>query len=340
MNKQVYVTRKILEPAFSLLQKECKVTLNKKPSPPARAELLKNVAGKHGILCMLSDRMDAQVMDAAGPNLRVISSYSTGFEHIDVKEATARGIYVTYTADTLAEATADLTFALILACARGIVNADRYVRENKWQVGWSPDLMLGHNVHGATLGIIGLGRIGSAVAKRAKGFDMKILYHNRNRNQQLESEVGAKYVDLDELLAQSDFVSMHTSLNSSSRHMINRNKIALMKRTSFLVNTARGQVVNEADLARALKTGKITGAALDVFEKEPLPRSSPLMKMRNVILLPHIGSATYHTRSKMAEVAARSLLDVLAGKEPDPKFLINPEVRKVRPLQTIAKELT
>jgi glyoxylate reductase len=329
---KVYVTRKILEPALPMLSRECQVTLNKKSSPPGRAELLKNMAGKDGILCMLSDRMDAELMDAAGPGLQAISSYSTGFEHIDVKEATARGIYVTYTADILAEATADLTFALVLACARRIVNADRYVRENKWKFGWSPDLMLGYNVHGATLGIIGLGRIGAAVAKRAKGFDMKILYHNRSRNHQLESELGVRYADLDELLAQSDFVSIHASLNSASRRLIDRGKINLMKKTAFLINTARGQVVSEADLARALKAGRIAGAALDVFEKEPLPRSSPLMKMKNVVLLPHIGSATYQTRSKMAEIAAKNLLDILAGRGPDPRFLVNPEVRKVRPL--------
>jgi glyoxylate reductase len=329
---KVYVTRKILDPALPMLSKGCIVTLNKKPIPPSRTELLKNVTGKDGILCMLSDRMDAQVMDAAGPNLQVISSYSTGFEHIDVREATSRGIYVTYTADILAEATADLTFALMLACARNVVIGDRYVRENKWKSGWSPDLMLGYNVHGATLGIIGLGRIGSAVAKRAKGFDMKIVYHNRNRNWQLESELDARYVELDELLAQSDFVSIHANLNSGSCRLIDKSKLKLMKKTAFLVNTARGRIVKEADLAIALKAGQIAGAALDVFETEPLPRSSPLMKIKNVVLLPHIGSATYQTRSKMAEVAAKNLLDVLADKEPDPRFLVNPEVRNVRPL--------
>lgn len=331
MNK-VYVTRKILDPALPMLSKQCKVTLNKRSGPPSRAELLKKVAGKDGILCMLSDRIDAQVMDAGGPGLQVISSYSTGFEHIDVKEATSRGIYVTYTADILAEATADLTFALILACARGVVNGDRYVRENKWKTGWSPDLMLGYNVYGATLGIVGLGRIGSAVAKRAKGFDMKILYHNRKRSWQLEADLGANYADLDELLAESDFVSIHASLNSGSRHLIDKSKLKLMKKTSFLVNTARGQVVNEADLIKALKAGQIAGAALDVFEREPLPRSSQLMKIKNVVLLPHIGSATYQTRSEMAEVAANNLLDVLAGKYPDPRFLVNSEVGNVRPL--------
>jgi glyoxylate reductase len=329
---KVYVTRKIPEPGLSMLSKECKVTLNKKSSVPSRAEIIKNIAGKDALLCMLSDRIDAEVMDAA-PDLKVISSYSTGFEHINVKEATARGIYVTYTADILAEATADLTFALVLACARGIVNADRYVRENKWKVGWAPDLMLGYNVHGATLGIVGLGRIGAAVARRARGFNMKILYHNRSRNQQLESELGARYAELDELLAQSDFVSIHASLNGQSRSLIDKTKLRLMKKTAFLINTARGQVVDEAELARALKGNQIAGAALDVFEKEPLPRTSPFLRMKNVVLLPHIGSATYQTRSKMAEVAARNLLNILDERYPDPAFLINPQVKDVRPLK-------
>lgn len=315
-----------------MLLRACQVSLNNKPRPPSRAEMLKNIAGKDGILCMLSDKIDGKVMNTAGPNLKVISSYSTGFEHIDVKEATARGIYVTYTADILAEATADLTFALILACARRIINADRYVRENKWKVGWSPDLMLGYDVHGTTLGIIGLGRIGAALARRARGFNMKILYHNRSRNHQLESDLGAGYAELDDLLAKSDFVSIHSSLNSASRQMINKNKLPLMKKTAFLINTARGNIVNEADLAKALRSNKIAGAALDVYENEPLSRTSALLKMKNVVLLPHIGSATYQTRSMMAEVAAKNLLNVLAGKEPDSRFLVNPEVKNIRPL--------
>jgi glyoxylate reductase len=329
----IYVTRRILEPALSILSTECQVTLNKRPCTPSREEILKNVAGKAGILCMLTDKIDAHVMDKAGSSLKVISSYSTGFEHIDVKEATARGIYVTYTADILAEATADLTFGLILACARNIVSADEYTRNKKWKVAWSPDLMLGYDVHGSTLGIIGLGRIGAAVARRARGFNMKVLYHNHTRNQQLESELRVTYVELDELLAQSDFVSIHTTLNSASHQLIDKTKLRLMKKTAFLINTARGQVVKEGDLVGFLKRNQIAGAGLDVFEIEPLPRSNPLLKMKNVVLLPHIGSATYQTRSKMAEVAARNLLDVLIEeKEPNPKFLVNPEVKNVRPL--------
>jgi glyoxylate reductase len=332
-DNNVYVTRRIPEPALSILSTKCQVTLNKEPRPPSREEILKNVAGKAGILCMLTDRIDANVMDKAGSNLKVISSYSTGFEHIDVKEATARGIYVTFIADILAEATADLAFGLILACARNIVSADEYTRSKKWKIAWSPDLMLGYNVHGRTLGIIGLGRIGSAVARRARGFNMKVLYHNRNRNQQLESELRVTYAELDELLAQSDFVSIHTTLNSASHQLIDKSKLRLMKKSAFLINTARGQVVKEGDLIRILKRNQIAGAGLDVFETEPLPGSNPLLKMKNVVLLPHIGSSTYQTRSKMAEVAARNLLDVLIEKkEPNPKFLVNPEVKNVRPL--------
>ncbi len=326
--KVVYITRRIPEPGLSMLQRECEVVLNKKSSAPTRSDILKNITDKDAILCMLSDRIDAEIIDAA-PRLKVISSYSTGFEHIDIKEATLRGIYVTYTSDILAEATADLTFALILACARNIVNADKYVRKNRWKVGWMPDLMLGHNVFGATLGIIGLGRIGAAVARRAKGFNMNVLYHNRNRNPRLESELDVRYASLDDLLSQSDYVSIHTSLNNHSFHLIDKSKFEVMKKSAFLINTARGQVVNESDLVKALKSNKIAGAGLDVFEKEPIPKTSPLVKMKNVILLPHIGSATYQTRSKMAEVAAKNLLAVLNGKEPDPVFLVNPEVRNI-----------
>ena len=334
MNKNVYVTRSIPEPGLSILLNECQVQLNRKRSAPSRAEILKYVADKDALLCMLTDRIDEEVINAA-PRLKVISTYSTGYEHIDIEKATARGIYVTYTSDILAESTADLTFALILACARNIVDADRYVRENRWKIGWAPDLMLGYNVYGATLGIIGLGRIGISVARRARGFGMQVLYHNRKRNRQIESELDVSYAGLDELLDQSDFVSIHTSLNKDSYHLIDKSRLKRMRGNSFLINTSRGQIVNEKDLVEALKSNKIAGAALDVFENEPLPRTSALLRRKkNLILLPHIGSATYQTRSKMAEVAAKNLLGVLNGKEPDSSFLINPKVREVRPLRS------
>ena len=323
--KKVYVTRRFPGNGLAMLREKCDVRVNKQNVPPSRSELLRNARGVDAIVCMLSDRIDDRVMDKAGPQLKVISSYSTGYEHIDIKEATSRGIYVTYTADTLAEATADLAFALILACARKIVQGDRLVRDHKWKVGWKPDLLLGSDVHNATLGIIGLGRIGSAVARRAKGFGMTVVYNTRRRDPAKELQLGVKYVDLDDLLSLSDFVSVHASLNSSSRHIINATALRKMKPTAYLINTSRGQVINERDLARALSKRWLAGAGLDVFEKEPLPKSSALARARNVVLLPHIGSATTETRSRMGEVAARNVLDVIGGRSPKSTFLVNPE---------------
>jgi glyoxylate reductase len=327
IQKKVYVTRKILEPALSMLLKECNVVLNNKDRPPTRKEILKNVRGKDGILCMLSDKIDAEVMAAAGPKLKVISSYSTGVDHIDVDEATKRGIYVTFTSDILAEATADLTFALILALARKIIEANEFTKRKLWKVGWMPNLLLGTEVHDMTLGIIGLGRIGTAVARRAKGFNMKIIYNNRStRNHQIESELKAEYVDINSILEQSDFLTIHTTLNKDSFHLLDESKFRKMKKTAYIINTSRGQIINEPDLVKAIKNNWIAGVGLDVFEKEPLSNSSPLLKMKNVVVLPHIGSATYQTRSRMSEVAVQNLLSILNGR--DPLFIVNSEVTK------------
>ncbi|MGC2426423.1 MAG: D-glycerate dehydrogenase [Nitrososphaeraceae archaeon] len=321
------MTRRILEPALSMLLKECNVVLNNKDRPPTRKEILKNIRNKDGILCMLSDKIDAEVMAAAGPKLKVISSYSTGVDHIDVDEATKRGIHVTFTSNILAEATADLTFALILALARKIIEANEFTKRKQWKVGWMPNLLLGTEVYGMTLGIIGLGRIGTAVARRAKGFNMKIIYHNRStRNSQIESELKAEYVDINYILEQSDFLSIHTTLNNDSFHLLDEPKFRKMKKTACIINTARGQIINEPDLIKALKNNWIAGAGLDVYEKEPLSNSNPLLKMKNVIVLPHIGSATYQTRSKMSEVAVQNLLNILKGK--DPLFIVNSDVKK------------
>jgi glyoxylate reductase len=310
-----------------MLLKECNVVLNNKDRPPTRKEILKNIRNKDGILCMLSDKIDAEVMAAAGPKLKVISSYSTGVDHIDVDEATKRGIYVTFTSNILAEATADLTFALILALARKIIEANEFTKRKQWKVGWMPNLLLGTEVYGMTLGIIGLGRIGTAVARRAKGFNMKIIYHNRStRNNQIESELKAEYVDINYILEQSDFLSIHTTLNNDSFHLLDESKFRKMKKTACIINTARGQIINEPDLIKAIKNNWIAGAGLDVYEKEPLSNSNPLLKMKNVIVLPHIGSATYQTRSKMSEVAVQNLLNILKGK--DPLFIVNSDVKK------------
>jgi glyoxylate reductase len=327
MKKKVYLTRTIPEPAISILSKECDIVVNKKPAPPTKKEILSNIRNMDAILCTLSDKIDGEIMDAAGSNLKVISSYSTGYDHIDVEEANRRGIYVTFTSDILAEATADLTFALILSIARRVVEADKFVRKKQWRFGWIPNLFLGSDVNGMTLGIFGLGSIGTAVARRAKGFNMKILYHNRNRIiNQLNNPI-ANYVDINTLLKDSDFLSIHATLNKDSFHFFNEVNLRKMKKTAFLINTSRGQIVYERDLIKALKNKWISGVALDVYEKEPISISSPLLRMKNVIILPHIGSATYQVRSKMARVAAENLLNVLNGVEP--LYLVNPHIKKL-----------
>jgi len=313
----VYATRKILDPAISIIAKECRVVLNSKPRPPTRSELLVGVRNKDAILCTLSDKIDRKVIGAAGSSLKVISSYSTGVDHININEATKRGIFVTTTGDILTEAVADLTFALILATSRQVVHGHEMVTQKRWKLGWDPNLLLGSDVHGMTIGIFGLGRIGAAVARRAKGFNMHIIYHTRHgRNIQVDNELGAKYVNMDELVEQSDFLSLHSSLNSETYHLIDRSKLRRMKNTAYLINTARGLLVNEQHLIEALQRKWIAGAGLDVFEKEPPSPNNPLLKMKNVMLLPHLGSATLSTRTKMAEVAAKNLLNVLNGKTP------------------------
>jgi glyoxylate reductase len=326
MKKKVYVTRIIPEPALSILSKECDITVNKKPNPPTKKEILSNIRGMDAILCTLSDTIDREIMDAAGPNLKVISSYSTGYDHIDIEEANRRGIYVAYTSDILTESTADLTFALILSLARRVVEADKFVRKKLWKYGWMPKLFLGSDVNGMTLGIFGLGRIGSAVARRAKGFNMKILYHNRHRIiNQLDDPI-ANYVDINKLLKESDFLSIHANLNKHSFHFFNEAKFRKMKNTAFIINTSRGQIIDQRALIKALRNRWIAGAGLDVYEKEPICSSNPLLRMNNVIILPHIGSATYQTRSKMARVAAENLLNILNGIEP--LYLVNPQIIK------------
>jgi glyoxylate reductase len=326
MKKKVYLTRAIPEPALSMLSKECHIVINKKMSPPTKKEIITNVRGMDAILCTLSDTIDREIMDAAGSNLKVISSYSTGYDHIDIEEANRRGIYVTFTSDILAEATADLTFALILSIARRVVEADKFVRKKQWKFGWMPTLFLGSDINGMTLGIFGLGSIGAAVARRAKGFNMKILYHNRNRVIHQLNDPIANYVDINRLLKESDFLSIHATLNKDSFHFFNEVNFRKMKKTAFIINTSRGQIIYERDLIKALKNKWISGAALDVYEKEPISFSNPLLKMKNVIILPHIGSATYQVRSKMARVAAANLLNVLKGIEP--LYVVNPHLKQ------------
>jgi glyoxylate reductase len=311
---KVYVTRKIPEPGPSILRKHFQINMNPGVEVINRENLFENVRDVDALTCMLGDKIDSKVMDAAGPNLKIISCYSVGYDHVDINEATKRKIRVTNTPNILANATADLTFSLILSAARNIVNADSYVRNGNWKFGWTPDLFLGFDVHGSTLGIIGLGEIGALVAKRARGFDMQVIYYSKTRKRKIESELDITYVPLEELLQQSDFVSIHVSLNKDSFHMIDESKIKLMKKTAFIINTSRGKVVNEQDLINALRNNVIAGAGLDVYESEPISSSNPLTQLPQTVLLPHIGSATFITRSKMAEVAANNIVNFFNGK--------------------------
>lgn len=311
---KVYVTRKIPEPGPSILKKYFQINMNPGVDVLKKETLFENVRDVDALLCMLGDNIDAKVMDAAGPNLKVISCYSVGYDHVDIYETAKRKIIVTNTPNVLANATADLTFSLILTAARNIVNADRHVRNGNWKFGWTPDLFLGYDVHGSTLGIIGLGEIGTLVAKRARGFNMQVIYYSKTRKRQMESELDITFVPLEELLRRSDFVSIHVSLNKDSFHMIDESKIKLMKKTAFIINTSRGKVINEQHLINALRNKVIGGAGLDVYESEPISRSSPLTQLPQTVLLPHIGSATFMTRSKMAEVAANNIVNFFNGR--------------------------
>jgi len=311
---KVYITRKIPEPGPSILKKYFQTNMNSGVDVLEREKLFENVRGVEALICMLGDKIDSGVMDAAGSNLRVISCYSVGHDHVDVDEATKRKIAVTNTPNVLANTTADLTFSLILTAARNIVNADRYVKYGNWKFGWTPDLFLGYDVYESTLGIIGLGEIGTLLAKRARGFDMEVIYYSKTRKHKIESELDITYVSLEELLQRSDFISIHVSLNKDSFHMIDESKFKLMKKTAFIINTSRGKVINEQHLISALKDKVIAGAALDVYEIEPISKSNPLTQMSQTILLPHIGSATFRTRSKMAEVAANNIVNFFNRK--------------------------
>lgn len=281
------------------------------PGPEALAEHLRQA---DGAMTMVSDRIDATML-AASPRLRIIANVAVGYDNVDPKVADAAGVWLTNTPGVLAETSADLAFALILAVARRVVESDRDSRLGGWRT-WSPTAFLGADVHGATLGIVGLGEIGRAVARRAVGFSMRVLYAQRTRRPELEASLGVEWATLPELLRQADFVSLHTTLNDASRMMIGLPEMMAMKRTAYLINTSRGQVIDQDALVAALAAGRIAGAALDVTDPEPLPAAHPLYKFPNVVITPHIASASFATRSKMATMAARNVLAVLAGGVP------------------------
>ncbi len=322
---RVYVTRIIPEGGLRLVREACNAEIWEGETPPPRKVLLDKVRGIDGLLSLLTDKIDAELMDAAGPQLKVISNYAVGYNNIDVEAATERGIAVGNTPGVLTDTTADMAFTLLMAAARRVAEGVDYVRAGKWRT-WGPTLLLGRDIHHATLGIIGFGRIGRTVAKRAQGFEMEVLFYDPmvDVDDPEAQELGAKAVDLDTLLARSDFVTVHVPLMDETHHMIGTEALHKMRSTAILINTSRGPVVDPEALYQALVEGEIAYAALDVTEPEPIHMDSPLLSLPNCIIVPHIASASIATRTRMAEIAAGNLIAGLRG-EPLPAW-VNPEV--------------
>jgi glyoxylate reductase len=320
---KVYVCRPLPPAALERLSQRTEMRMwDREDVPPAREVLLREVADVDGLVSLLTDRVDAELLDRA-PRLRVVANVAVGFDNIEVPAATERGVVITNTPGVLTETVADFTMTLLLGTARRLVEADRYTRANRWK-SWELMLFLGQDIHGATLGLVGLGRIGGAVARRAHGFGMRILYHDVIRREDLERELGITYRPFDEVLREADFVSVHVPLMPETRHLIGREQLRMMKPTAVLINTSRGPVVDTMALAEALSDGTIWAAGLDVFEVEPVPSDHPLLALDNVIVVPHIASASVVTRTKMAQMAVENLLAVLEGRRPE--YPVNPEV--------------
>ncbi len=324
---RVFVTRDLPGRGLDRLRHEPGLHVDLWPEefPPPRRAMLQRTANAAGLLCLITDRVDAELLEHAVPQLKVVSQMAVGVDNIDVTACAARGIPVGNTPGVLTETTADLAFALLLAAARRLVEAASYVRLGQWRT-WSPTTLAGADIHGATLGIIGFGAIGQAVATRATGFGMRTLYWSRRPKPQAAERLGASYRDLPALLAQSDFVSVHCALTAETHHLINADALARMPAHAILINTARGPLVDEAALIEALRNRRIAGAALDVVTTEPIKSDNPLLAMPNVIVLPHIGSASLATRTKMADLAVDNLLAGLRG-QPLPHQVPPPEPR-------------
>ncbi|MBB2480531.1 D-glycerate dehydrogenase [Bacillus sp. APMAM] len=313
MKKKVYITRKLPQVIYKKLADKFEVKMwNKTDQPVPREILIEEVKEMDGLFCLLTETIDQEVIENA-PKLKVIANMAVGYNNINIQAATEKGIIVTNTPGVLTETTADLTFALLMATARRVVEASDYLRNGEWKT-WSPMQLTGQDIYGATLGIIGMGRIGQALVKRAKGFDMNIIYYNRSRKPAMEKEMGIQYMELKELLQASDYISILIPYSSEVHHFIGEKELKLMKKSAILINTARGGIVDEAALFDALKTGEIWAAGLDVFEQEPVNLDSSLLTLPNVVTLPHIGSASEKTRLKMADLAAENLICVLNGE--------------------------
>jgi glyoxylate reductase len=317
----VLVTRRLADEVMRYLDEHCAVTLNDEDRPMPRERLLAEVKGKRGLLPMLTDRVDQELLEAAGADLAAVANYAVGYDNVDVAACTERGVLVTNTPDVLTDATADIAFALILAASRRLGEGERLIRGGgSWA--WAPDFMLGRDVTEKTLGVVGLGRIGQAVAARASGFRMPILYHSRNRKLDAERALGAEYRDFETLLREADVVSVHVSLSEETHHLFGAEQFRTMKPSAVFVNTTRGAVVDEEALAAALRNGEIFAAGLDVYEKEPEVHRD-LLGLENVVLVPHLGSATVETRTAMGMLAAENLVAALEGERPP--SLVNPE---------------
>jgi len=323
---KVFVTRKVAQEALDMVADAAEMELWEDELPPPRDVLLKKVKDIEGLFSLLTEKVDGELMDAA-PKLKVVSNMAVGYDNIDVPAATKRGIIVGNTPGVLTETTADFTFALLLAAARRVVEAAAYTRRGDWKT-WGPMILLGHDVHHATLGIVGCGRIGMEMAKRAKGFDMPVIYYDLvRRTPEEEKELGLEFIrSLPELLRRADFITIHVALTPETHHLISTAEFSMMKPTAILINAARGPIVDQVALFQALKAHRIFAAALDVTEVEPIPLDEPLLTLDNVIIAPHIASASFITRTKMATMAAANLIAGLRGEVP-PNF-VNPEVLK------------
>ncbi len=328
MRNHVFVTRPLPGSSLDLLKPEVKLDVFTGPFPITPLTLIKEFAEADGVICLLNDTIDATILESS-PKLRIVSCYSVGFNNVDIERATALGIVVTNTPGILTETTADLAWALLMSTARRVCEGDIFMRNGKFK-GWDPGLLLGTDIHGKVLGIVGLGRIGSAVARRASAFDMKVVYSDPTKDL-TESLHFATRVSFSTLLSESDFISIHAPLNKSTKNLFGENEFTAMKKTAILINTARGEIVDETMLVKALHNGEITGAGLDVYEREP-EITEKLLTLKNCVLLPHLGSATLETRSRMADLAVRNILDFLQGKMP--QYVVNPEVFKKKTFQS------
>jgi glyoxylate reductase len=324
MTKPVLVTRRLpAKPMQVILDRFDADVWEGPPEAIPRGELLERVRGKHGAVTLLTERVDGEFLDAAGPQLKIVANYAVGFDNIDVPECTRRGVMATNTPEVLTDTTADLAWALLMAAGRRVPEGDRFLRSRTPWI-WGPEMMLGQDVHGATLGVVGFGRIGQAVARRARGFGMRIIYFDLFRPPpDVEREHGAEFREFDDLLAEADFISIHVALTPETRHLFGPEQFRRMKPTAVLVNTSRGPVIDEEALAAALRDGELFAAGLDVFEKEPEVNPG-LLELDNAVIIPHLGSATVDTRDAMGMLAVENLIAALAGRRPP--TLLNPEV--------------